>query len=144
LKEVLTNSELQFNYYDSENSSIHIPIIKLDLPNEIWKIIFTFSQNKSDNLLIYSCVSRNWSQILHNLIIELYENKKTKYGKILRHFTHITHLNLSLHTKINNYAILPLKSITSLNLSHCNCHISDEGISHMVNLVSLDLSGILL
>lgn len=143
------------------------------LPEDIWKIIIRYFFEKENAKVNYTkesisrrcfqklcCVSRFWSKMIHNFVVEWFKDDCKFSNWVLGHFpdlltldlereniedkgleklTNLTSLNLAHNSRITNAALTKLSNLKSLNLC-TNIKITNEALKKLPNLTHLDLT----
>jgi hypothetical protein len=87
-----------------------------------------------------SCVSQQWQQLCHDVVLTEYRSHQLQSNRFCRHFREDTSLALEGYSMIGDEGIRDYTNLTALSLAY-NRNITDAGIATFSKLVSLDLRG---
>src|SRR4051794_6537983 len=101
----------------------------VSLPNEVWMKILTTPPTKTTEIYplrllnieflfrCASCVSRCWSKFMSDLVCSVFKHEFAQSDWLLGHFTHLLELKLEpQHSKISDQSISKMTNLTSLEI----------------------------
>lgn len=109
------------------------------LPDEVWCNILWHADGDRKSVFLFILVCQRWQTLVDILILARYGDFKLGDGRILRRFTQLETLSLTLNRSICNRDLTRLTALTNLDLEF-NTIISNQGLKGLTALRELSLS----
>jgi hypothetical protein len=119
------------------------------VPNDVWKSVFEYHsfrkiEESQQQLQILSCVSLNWSNVVHELVRTHYKGVPFFSEWLLNHFEDITSLDTTTSTNLfSDQVLMKFTNLVSLSIKKrrsCIDSVSSAKLSKLTSLTEFDFN----